>query len=218
MQAWKSREKQGKFAQGKSYKVGSAKTNIWFGFFSSLLQKYTMISIQKSKTTKDQMTQKWLFSPCEPFAPTLPPHIMHFTVTFYFYSHLTSQLHGASFLYVDFILLVTWERRTRHWGNFNMKSFLFCWYISNESDKKRVLFILRNPRKDVQIKTLLILLCILKETMVNELWIMSLWYQAGRLSPRAGNSKLIAPCFRNILSLFTSSLYILLYHSLLISM
>ena len=40
------------------------------------------------------------------------------TVTFYFYSHLTSQLHGASLLYVDFILLVTWEWRTRHWGDF----------------------------------------------------------------------------------------------------
>ena len=75
-----------------------------------------MTSILKGKTTKDD-TEVAIFT-LRAISTDPPPPFMHVTVTFYFYSHLTSQLHGASLLYVDFILLVTWERRTRHWGDF----------------------------------------------------------------------------------------------------
>ena len=160
------------------------------------------------------MTQKGLFSPCEPFPQTPPPLCTLLLLAPYKPAPRCLPLVRGLYLAGDLGVENKALGRFFTWNHFCFVDI--C--ISNESDKKRVLFILRNPRKGLQIKTLLILLCILKETMVNELWIMSLWYQAGRLSPRAGNSKLIAPCFRNILSLFTSSLYILLYHSLLISM
>ena len=159
------------------------------------------------------MTQKWLFSPCEPF-PQTPPPFMHVTVTFYFYSHLTSQLHGASLLYVDFILLVTWERRTRHWGNFNMKSFLFCSYISNESDSF-ILFHIRGKAFKSRLYWFYF-------AFSKKQWWMNyeLCHFDTKLADRHQEQETQSWLLHvfEILSLFTSSLYILLYHSLLISM